>query len=59
MTRALRIASVLQGVGWLLIIFWIGDNSPEKTNTGLAFGITSLLFSIPFVFIHNRFGRRY
>jgi hypothetical protein len=59
MTRAQRIAGSLQVLGFLLIILWFVDSTPEKSYGGLVFGILCFIVAIPFVYIHNKYGRRY
>jgi len=51
MTRALRIASLFQLVGWGLVIFWIADVTPHKSPKALIIGIICILAAIPFVII--------
>lgn len=55
MTRALRIASLFQLVGWGLVIFWIGDANPHKSPNELIIGIVCIFAAIPFVFINNKY----
>jgi hypothetical protein len=59
MTRALRIASLFQLVGWGLVIFWIADVTPHKSPRALIIGIICILAAIPFVIINNKYRSRY
>ena len=57
MTRALRIAAILQVVGWWQLITWFTDETREPKS--LVIGLIFLLVALPFVRIDKKYKRRF
>jgi hypothetical protein len=57
MTRALRIAALMQVLGWWQLITWFTDETRKPKS--LVIGLIFFIVAAPFVWIDKKYKRRY